>query len=160
MNDAHTPEFDGVAALPVDLDLEPDTLGPCGCVDEHEGDCSTRIGGGGGDVDDRGVDYAAEADYRAHSSSVTGVYEEGSATERVVVGVLLAMSAVVFAVVVLAWWAAPADATRVVPGVVERVDYCQNRAGTQTILDVTTGHRFRVVHVTPDGRRVCRRIVR
>lgn len=86
--------------------------------------------------------------------------ERGSATEHVVVAVLLAMSALVFLLAVLAWWTPAAQATRVVPGSGwERVDYCDNRPGVQTILDVTTGHRFRVVHVTPDGRRICRKAV-
>lgn len=87
--------------------------------------------------------------------------EHGSATERVVVAVMLAMSALVFLIALLAWWAPPAHATRVVPGSGwERVDYCDNRAGVQTVLDITTGHRFRVVHVTPDGRRICRKVAR
>lgn len=88
--------------------------------------------------------------------------ETGSATERVVCSVLLVFSAVVFVFVLLSWVAAGrADATRVIPGSGwQRIDYCDNRAGVQTILDVTTGHRFRVVHVTPDGRRVCRKVAR
>ena len=87
--------------------------------------------------------------------------ERGSATECVVVAVMLAMSALVFLIALLAWWAPPAHATRVVPGSGwERVDYCDNRAGVQTVLDITTGHRFRVVHVTPDGRRICRKVAR
>lgn len=86
--------------------------------------------------------------------------EEGSATEHVVVAVLLAMSALVFLLAVLAWWAPAAQATRVVPGSGwEQVDRCDNRRGVQTILDVTTGHRFRVVHVTADGRTICRKVV-
>lgn len=78
-------------------------------------------------------------------------------TERITCALLLAMSAAVFLVVVLAWWT-PAHATRVVPGAQLR-DVCANRAGTQTVLDVTTGHRFRVVAVTPRGN-VCRPIHR
>lgn len=99
----------------------------------------------------RHTDRAVFADYG----------ERGSATEHVVVAVMLTLSALVFVLVLLAWWAPRADATRVVPGSGwQRIDYCDNRAGVQTILDVTTGHRFRVTHVTPDGRRVCRKVAR
>lgn len=77
-----------------------------------------------------------------------------SLAERIICAVLLAMSAAVFAFVVLVWWAQPAHATRIVPGRAP-VDVCANVRGTQTILDITTGHRFRVVAVTPRGN-VCR----
>lgn len=53
---------------------------------------------------------------------------------------------------------APASATRVIPGAV-LPDVCHNIRGTQTILDTTTGHRYRVVKVTPSGN-VCRRVKR
>lgn len=92
---------------------------------------------------------------------VERVDERGSVTEHVVCGVLLAMSAVVFLFIVLVWWAPRADATRVVPGSGwEQVDKCDNKRGVQTVLDITTGHRFRVVHVTPDGRNICRKVAR
>lgn len=78
-----------------------------------------------------------------------------SLVERAVVGLLLVFSAAVFLFVLLVWAASPrADATRVVPGV-PLPDVCANVRGVQTILDTTTGHRYRVVAVTPRGN-VCR----
>lgn len=83
-----------------------------------------------------------------------------SLTERITCTVLLAMSAAVFAFIVLVWWAPRADATRPLPGTGwQRVDYCVNRPGVQTVLDITTGHRFRVVATTPRGH-VCRPVHR
>lgn len=70
--------------------------------------------------------------------------------ERVIVAALLTGSALLWLLLVLAWWAPRADATRVVPGAQLR-DVCANVAGTQTILDITTGHRYRVVAVTARG---------
>lgn len=74
--------------------------------------------------------------------------------ERIIVGALLTGSALLFLLLLLAWWAPRAEATRVIPGH-PLPDVCSNIRGTQTILDTTTGHRFRVVAVTPRGN-VCR----
>lgn len=61
-----------------------------------------------------------------------------------------------FAFLVLVWWAPRADATRIVPGAA-LPDVCRNVKGTQTVLDITTAHRFRVVHVDERGN-VCRKV--
>lgn len=73
---------------------------------------------------------------------------------------LFAAAMLLFAALVLIWWAPRADATRPLPGQGwQRVDLCANVRGVQTVLDITTGHRYRVVASTPRGN-VCRPIVR
>lgn len=85
--------------------------------------------------------------------------DQQSILERFIVAIMLAASAALFLFLVMAWWFdTAAHATRVVPGA-QLADMCVNRAGTQTILDITTGHRYRVVAVTTQGN-VCRPIHR